>query len=178
MEKRTLTIHGVLLDIFNSGVLLYGESGIGKSELALELISRNHKLIADDAVILEKQDHVLIGSCPQVLQNFISIKELGILDIVSLFGKDAIQSSVSLDLIIHLVSTSRKEKTHATDHQQFLNIQIPKITLTMAQGRNLALLVECAAKNNHLKKSGYDANLALQKRHQQYMANNEQVFMQ
>jgi len=167
MAKTNLTqstyLHGVFLQIFDLGILLTGESGIGKSEIALGLLHRDHRLIADDSILLKKTDpNTLIGECPPLLKNFLEVRGLGILNIEAMFGDTAIVESKSLDLIIHLINTS-SEELKACDRlngcyqqRQILDIDIPEVTIPVAAGRNLSVLVEVAVRNHVLKTNGYN----------------------
>lgn len=159
----------MLLEIAGAGVLLSGASGIGKSETALELISRGHRLVADDAprFALNTRGR-LIGRCPGVLRNVLAVRALGVLDIAALFGARAVAAEVSLDLIVRL------ERGAADDAQALhspaprpcsvLGVEIPELTLHLAPGRNTALLVECLVRNYLLQQSGYDGARAFVER--------------
>lgn len=159
---RQTTVHGVFLEILSLGVLLTGEPAVGKSELALELISRGHRLVADDApefALLGPED--LNGGCPPLLQDFLEVRGLGILNIRAMFGEAAIKRRKQLGLIIHLVRPgasglpppdrlggSRRER-------EILEVAIPEITLPVAAGHNLAVLVEAACRDHLLRIQGY-----------------------
>lgn len=167
----TLSIHGVFINVFNLGVLLTGPSGIGKSELALGLIHRNHKLIADDQVQLEVKAEKLWGQPPAVLQDFLEVRGLGILNIRALFGDHSILHESELQLIIaidnikdeDLSETERLSGIHA--HRSLLGVNIPEVSLPVASGRNMALLAETAVRDHQLKLSGYNAYDAFIQRH-------------
>lgn len=172
-----ITLAGVFVDVFNMGVFITGPSGVGKSELALGLIDRGHKLVADDAVTFtHSEQHTLVGSCPSTLKNFLEVRGLGILDIQAMFGEEAIQHNKPLQLIIQLVSTTLKElqqldRLHGTQQQQtILGVSIPEITLPVFPGRNLAVLLECAVKNQLLKHSGYHASQMFCQRHDKLLS--------
>lgn len=179
-NTHTQTLAGVFVDVFDTGVFITGASGVGKSELALGLIAsaRGHKLVADDAVIFSRMqnDPVIIGTCPSALQNFLEIRGLGILDIRALFGEAAIQANKPLQLIIHLMATTLEElqqcdRLHGTQqHQQLLGLSIPEITLPVFPGRSLAVLTECAVKDQLLKQSGYFASQTFCEHHNQHTA--------
>jgi HPr kinase/phosphorylase len=156
-----MTIHGVFMEIMGAGVLLTGESGIGKSEVALELLSRNHRLIADDAVELARvAPNVIEGRCPEALQGFMEVRGLGILNVRALFGETAVtQHKRHLNLIVRFEQMS-KSRLQEIDRLQaekksrsLLGIEIPEVLLFVAPGRNLAVLVETAARNHlqHLR---------------------------
>ena len=159
------TIHGVFMDVLGVGVLLTGVSGIGKSELALGLINCGHRLIADDAVIFTKHNsHTLYGNCPPTLQDFLEVRGLGIINIRAMFGDNAIKESKRLQLIVKVVAMShdelqqidRLEGIHSL--RRILDIDIPEVTIPVAPGRNLAVLIEGAVRNQILKLTGYEAS--------------------
>lgn len=174
------TIHGVLLEVFQQGVLLCGESSVGKSELALDLIQRSHQLVADDAVMIHREQQTLIGSCPPLLKNFIEIKGLGIIDVPAIYGPKAIKEHTYISLIIHLLTEKEHKKIVShTFHdkprlRRILGITLPEIQLLTTLNQHLSVLVECAVKNQLLIKQGYNANMALQKRHQNFLEQNYQ----
>ncbi len=160
-----LTVHGVYMEVLGLGVLLTGESGIGKSELALDLINRGHTLIADDAPAFHKSTNdAIIGSCPSVLQDFLEVRGIGILNIRAMFGDTAIRESKRLRLIIQLV-VLRDEQLYKMDRlhgmhrsRNILGVDIPEVTVPVAPGRNLDILVEAAVRNEILKRNGYHAS--------------------
>lgn len=163
-ESDSVTLHGVFMDVLSLGVLLTGPSGIGKSEIALGLISRGHRLIADDAVIFRLTDNNrLTGSCPELLQDFLEVRGLGILNIRSMYGDSAIKKSMPLQLIVRFIDASDtifKENNRLTGiHNQrgIMNIDISEVTIPVGSGRNLAILIEAAVRNYRLKLTGYDA---------------------
>ncbi|MDH5436436.1 MAG: HPr(Ser) kinase/phosphatase [Gammaproteobacteria bacterium] len=170
------TLHGVYMEVVGAGILITGESSIGKSELALELISRGHRLIADDAPLFYKiPPDTLNGVCPQVLQDFLEVRGLGILNIRAMFGDDAINKNKYLKLIIELKTMSDKELRNIdrfggnTSEQEILGIMVPKVTLPVAPGRNMAVLVENAARNQVLINRGYNASEDFQQKQSQHM---------
>ena len=167
--------HGVFMDVNNVGVLLSGKSGIGKSELALGLISRGHRLIADDSVILKKEGARIIGYCPPLLQDFLEVRGLGILNIRAMFNDSAIQKKKQLKLIINIIQVDQ-EALYLIDrlygmhsHTNILTIQIPQVSIPVAPGRNLAILVEAAVKNHLLKINGYNSSEDFTQRHKSHM---------
>ncbi|MDO5687501.1 MAG: HPr(Ser) kinase/phosphatase [Neisseria sp.] len=169
-------LHGVFLDVFEIGVLIMGQSGLGKSELALELISRGHRLVADDAVELYRTaPEVLEGRCPQVLRDFLEVRGLGILNIRTIFGETSVRPKKKLNLIINLVHADDHYMQNLdrlsiqTERQEILNVAVRKITLPVAVGRNLAVLVEAAVQNYILQLRGIDSTRDFLDRHMNAM---------
>jgi HPr kinase/phosphorylase len=157
----TTTVHGVFMDVLGLGVLITGESGLGKSELALELVSRGHGLVADDAVEFSRTAPNLIeGHCPQLLQNLLEVRGLGLLDIRTIFGETSVRRKMSLKLIVHLVRASAQDKFERLPiqdiTQDMLGIPVRRVILQVAAGRNLGVLVEAAVRNTILKLRGID----------------------
>ena len=157
-----ISLHGVLVDIFGEGVLIIGESGIGKSETALELIKRGHRLVADDVVEIKKiSDSELVGSGPEVIQYFIELRGIGILDVKELFGVESIKSSQSIDMVIKLeVWDPNKQYDRLGLQQETMTILGNKVicySIPIRPGRNLAIIAETAAINHRQKKMGYNA---------------------
>lgn len=164
MLASKVTLHGVYMEVMGSGVLLTGESSIGKSELALELISRGHRLIADDAPEFSRvAPDTITGSCPALLHELLEVRGLGILNIRSIFGDSAIKSSKHLELIINLVrmqtdAAPEIDRLHGwRKTRNLLGVELPVITFPVAPGRNLAVVVETAVRNHMLHEKGYDA---------------------
>lgn len=160
------TNHGVLVDIYGIGVLIMGKSGVGKSETALELVKRGHRLVADDAVeIKRKDDGILKGNAPELIKHFLEIRGLGILDIKRLYGVGAVRNSKSIDLIIELEYWNEAKEYDRIGldevYVSILDIKIPKIVIPVKPGRNLAMIVEVAARNHRQKKMGYNAAIEL-----------------
>lgn len=165
-------MHGVFIDVLGTGVLLRGVAGVGKSELALGLINRSHRLVADDTVILERESKdKLIGHCPDVLQDFLEVRGLGILNIRAMFGDTAIKDRKTLQLIVNVITISSEElhnidRLHGLHREQdILGITIPEVSIPVAPGRNLAVLIEAAVRNHVLKMTGYSAEEEFKKRH-------------
>jgi len=159
---KIVTLHGVYMEVLTMGVLLTGKSGVGKSELALELISRGHRLVADDAPEFARiAPDTINGTCPLALQDFLEVRGLGIINVKELFGAGAVKGNKFLRLIIELERLEQDQLTKldrlAGSYQSIkvLDLDIPQITLPVAPGRNLAVLVECAARNHILRMSGY-----------------------
>jgi len=169
-------VHGVFMDVLGIGVLLTGESAIGKSELALELVTRGHRLIADDApVFVPSAPGKLIGHCPAVLQNFIEVRGLGILNIRAMFGDVAVKQNMELHLIVHLAPVEL-ERLQQLDRlkgtrrkRQILDVEVDEVELPVAPGRNLSVLVEAAARNHILYTNGYDSSQDFIQRQQELM---------
>jgi HPr kinase/phosphorylase len=173
---RKTTLHGVFLEVLGMGVLLTGDAAVGKSELALELISRGNRLVADDAPELARIAPELIsGTCPPVLRDFLEVRGLGVLNIRAMFGDSAIRRRKSLRLIVHLRRMSSQElslmdRLSGSDtSRDVLGVSIPEVTVPVAPGRNLAILVESAVRNHLLKLDGYDAAEAFVRRHQRLL---------
>lgn len=154
------TVHGVFMDVLGLGVLIMGESGLGKSELALELISRGHGLVADDAVeLMRTAPNMIEGQCPPLLQNLLEVRGLGLLDIRTIFGETSVRRKKKLKLIVQLVRTTPDtfERLPIQDqHQDVLGLPIRRVMLQVAAGRNLAVLVEAAVRNTILTLRGID----------------------
>jgi len=171
-----ITLHGVFMEVMGSGILITGESSIGKSELALELITRGHRLIADDAPIFTRiGPNLLDGSCPDVLKNFMEVRGLGVLDIRAMYGDNAIKPNKYLRLVIHLERMTLEEQ-HQLDRlygsrsiKTILEVPISEIKLPVASGRNLAVMVEAAVRNHILIENGHNASDEFIQRQQQHM---------
>lgn len=164
-----VTMHGILIDVYGEGVLIMGESGIGKSESALELIRRGHRLVADDAVEIRKVSaNVLLGTAPEVTRYFIEVRGIGIVDVKQLYGAGAIKQKKNIDLVVKLQHYSReKDKDRLGLEDEFteiLGIQVPTNTILIRPGRNIAILCEAAAVNFREKKMGYNAAETLAER--------------
>ena len=173
--ERT-TRHGVFMDILGLGVLLTGESGLGKSELGLELISRGHGLVADDAVDLFRVSQtVLEGRCPELLQNLLEVRGIGLLDIKAIFGETAVRRKMRLKLIVHLVRKETLEKEfervpYDPLYEEILDIPVRKVVIAVDAGRNLAVLVEAAVRNTILQLRGIDTYREFIERHTKAMS--------
>ncbi|MBO7402735.1 MAG: HPr(Ser) kinase/phosphatase [Lachnospiraceae bacterium] len=157
-----ITIHGVLVDVYGEGVLITGESGIGKSEAALELIKRGHRLVADDAVEIKKvSDDTLVGSAPAVTQHMIELRGIGIINVKALFGVESVKNTQNIDLVINLEEWNKdKEYDRMGLEEHFTEYLGNKITchnIPIRPGRNLAIICESAAVNHRSKKMGYNA---------------------
>jgi HPr kinase/phosphorylase len=156
------SMHGVFMDILGLGVMITGESGLGKSELGLELISRGHGLVADDSVDLFRINQTTIeGRCPELLQNLLEVRGIGMLDIQAIFGETAVRRRMRLKLIVHLVRKETLEREyermpHEPLHQDILGIPVRKAVIQVVAGRNIAVLVEAAVRNTILQLRGVD----------------------
>jgi HPr kinase/phosphorylase len=179
----TIILHGVFMEVMTIGVLLTGPSGIGKSELALELIARGHsRLVADDAPTFSRiAPDVVCGDCPVLLRDFLEVRGLGIINIRRLYGDNSIKSKKYLRLIIRLermdeqqlLQLDRLEGSYRT--RDILGVKIPEITLPVAPGRNLAVLLECAARNHVLREGGYNASEEFIEKQQQHIDRKSDV---
>ena len=157
-----ISIHGVLVDVYGEGILITGESGIGKSEAALELIKRGHRLVSDDVVEIKKvSDDTLIGSAPDITRHFIELRGIGIVDVKALFGVESVKNTQSIDLVIRLEEWDRNKEYDRMGLQdqytEFLGNKVVCHDLPIRPGRNLAIICESAAVNYRQKKMGYNA---------------------
>ena len=163
-----VTQHGVLVDVFGVGVLITGESGVGKSECALELIKRGHLLVADDVVDIARVGHKLRGESPEIVRDFMELRGIGIVDIKLIFGIGAVMRRKTIDMVIHLEFwTPGKDYDRLGNKEQtmdILGIPVPLINVPVRSGRNLAMIVEIAARNWRLKNEGYNAVTELDRR--------------
>ena len=168
----SISIHGVLVDIYGEGVLIMGESGIGKSEAALELIRRGHRLVTDDVVEIRKlNNNTLVGTSPKITQYFIELRGIGILDVKTLFGVEAVKEKQTIDLAIKL-ETWEAERNYdrlglEEEYTEILDTKIVCHSIPIRPGRNLAVICEAAAINHRQKKMGYNAAQELYKRVQE-----------
>ena len=153
--------HGVLVEVYGEGLLLMGESGIGKSEAAAELLKRGHRLIADDAVEIRKiADNSLIGTAPELIRNYIEIRGIGVINVAKLFGMGAIRTENQIDLVVNIVSWNSQvayDRLGLEDqYMEILGVKVPMNTIPITPGRNLAVILEVAAMNNRQRKLGYN----------------------
>lgn len=177
MTQQHVTLHGVLMEIMGQGVLLSGGSGAGKSELALELLGRGHRLVADDAPLFTRlADGELEGCCEPVLQDFLEVRGLGVVNVRRLFGDAAVAASARLRLVLHL-EWMQPDRLNQVDRlrpnqdiMEVLGVAVPRITLPVAPGRPLATLGEVAVRNHILSLQGYDATLEFTRRQQAYLS--------
>ncbi|MGI6664871.1 MAG: HPr(Ser) kinase/phosphatase [Christensenellaceae bacterium] len=163
----TIARHGGLLDIYGVGVFLTGESGVGKSETALELIKRGHRMVADDVVEIRKiSDSILVGRAPDVIRHLMEIRGIGLVDVSILYGMGAVMESKTITLSIHLEPGDVKDIDRLgtnTEYLDLLGIEIPRITIPVRPGRNLSIIIEVAAMNFRLKSLGHDPAAMLDK---------------
>ena len=156
-----VTQHGVLMEIYGAGLLLIGESGIGKSETAVELLKRGHRLIADDAVEIRKvAKEKLMGTAPELIRNYIELRGIGIVNVAKLFGMGAVKTENYIDLVVNIVPWNTEEvydRMGVEEHfMDILGVQVPMYTIPVTPGRNLAVILEVAAMNNRQRKMGYN----------------------
>ena len=157
-----VTRHGVLVEVYGEGLLLVGESGVGKSEAAVELLKRGHRLIADDAVeIKQVSPSELVGTAPDVIRHYVELRGIGVTNVAQLFGMGAVKDSTSIDLLIHLKNWKEGDTYDRLgleeNYEEILGVKIPTISVPIKPGRNLAVILEVAAMNNRQKKMGYNA---------------------
>lgn len=170
-----ISVHGVLVDIYGEGVLITGESGIGKSEAALELIKRGHRLVTDDAVEIRRvSEETLVGSAPDITKHFIELRGIGIVDVKTLFGVSSVKDTQNIDLVIRLEDWD-KEKEYdrlglEEEYTDFLGIKVVCHNIPIRPGRNLAIICETAAINHRQKRMGYNAAQELYRRVQESLA--------
>ena len=174
----TISIHGVLVDVYGEGVLIMGESGIGKSEAALELIKRGHRLVSDDVVEIRKvSDDTLVGSAPGITRHFIELRGIGIIDVKTLFGVESVKNTQSIDMVIKLEDWNRDKEYDRLgleeQYTEFLGNKVVCHQIPIRPGRNLAIIVESAAVNYRQKKMGYNAARELYNRVQQNLARRD-----
>jgi len=164
-----ITRHGVLVEVYGEGVLLLGDSGIGKSETAIELVKRGHRLIADDAVEIKRvSDKTLVGTAPEMIRHYVELRGIGIVDIRRIFGMGAVKMSEKIDLVVQIEFWD-PEKSYdrfgtETEYIDIMGLKIPQYTIPVKPGRNLAVILEIAAMNHRQKKMGYNTGAELEKK--------------
>ncbi|MBO4452482.1 MAG: HPr(Ser) kinase/phosphatase [Clostridia bacterium] len=156
-----VTMHGVLVEVYGEGILILGDSGIGKSETAIELVKRGHRLIADDAVVIKKVSAItLVGSAPDLIKHYIELRGIGIVDVRRIFGMGSVKESEKIDMVINFENWENGKMYDRfgleIEYTEILGIKIPSITVPVKPGRNLAVIIEIAAMNNRQKKMGYN----------------------
>ena len=157
-----ITRHGVLVEVYGEGILLLGDSGVGKSETAIELVKRGHRLIADDAVEIKRVSaKALVGQAPEIIRHYVELRGIGVVDVRRLFGMGAVKDTEKIDLIINLEPWAQGKMYDRLgideERTEILGISLPSITIPVRPGRNLAIIIEIAAMNNRQKKMGYNA---------------------
>jgi HPr kinase/phosphorylase len=165
-----MTTHGVLVDVYGEGLLLMGDSGIGKSETALELIKRGHRLVADDAVEIKLiGENILIGSAPEIIRYYMELRGIGVINVRHLYGVGAVLPHSSIDLVVvmeHWVDGKAYDRLGlVSETEEILGVKLPRVTIPVTPGRNLAVILELAAMNNRQKKMGYNAAEMLAQEH-------------
>ena len=175
-----ISIHGVLMDVYGEGILIMGESGIGKSEAALELIKRGHRLITDDVVEIHKvSDDTLVGTSPEITRHFIELRGIGIIDVKTLFGVESVKDTQSIDMVIKLEEWDKDKEYDRLgmedQYTEFLGNKIVCHSIPIRPGRNLAIIVESAAVNYRTKKMGYNAAQELYNRVTGSLSNNTET---
>ena len=184
LEERLaerMSVHGVLIDIYGMGVMITGDSGVGKSETALELIQRGHRLVADDRVELHMLDeNRIVGEPPEILRHLLEIRGIGIIDVVNLFGVGSIRLSKTVNLIVNLELWDKNTKFDrlgsGDGKRRIFNVDVPLVSIPVKTGRNLAVIIEAAAMNYRAKKMGYNATETFEKNLEKLIKNNsEQV---
>lgn len=153
------TVHGVLIDVHGEGLLIMGDSGVGKSEVALELVKRGHRLIADDSVELRRINRdLLFGTAPDMIRYLMELRGIGLIDVRRIFGIGSVQKDSKIDLVVEFVpwedGVEYDRLGLGTEYTSFLGVKVPKVTIPVAPGRNLAIILEVAAMNNHQKRMG------------------------
>ena len=166
---QRITRHGVLVEVYGEGILLLGDSGIGKSETAIELIKRGHRLIADDAVEIKKvSDKTLVGQAPEIIRHYVELRGIGIVDVRRLFGMGSVKDTEKIDMIINLEPWQEGKMYDRLgldeESTEILGISIPSITIPVCPGRNLSVVIEVAAMNNRQKRMGYNTAAEFNKR--------------
>ena len=174
-----ISVHGVLVDVYGEGVLITGESGIGKSEAALELVKRGHRLVTDDAVEIRKvSDETLVGSAPDVTKHLIELRGIGIVDVKALFGAASVKDTQSIDMVIRLEDWDKDKEYDRLgleeEYTEYLGNKVVCYTLPIRPGRNLAVICETAAVNHRQKKMGYNAAQELYNRVQKSLAKKKE----
>jgi HPr kinase/phosphorylase len=170
---QRITRHGVLVEVYGEGILLLGDSGVGKSETAIELVKRGHRLIADDAVEIKKVSaKTLVGSAPEMIRHFVEMRGIGVIDVRRIFGMGAVKPTEKIDLIINLEPWNDKAVYDRLGLDEMttalLDVNIPSLVVPVKPGRNLAVIIEVAAMNNRHKKMGYNAARELTERLDRY----------
>ncbi len=172
-----ITRHGVLMEVYGEGLLLMGESGMGKSEAAVELLKRGHRLIADDAVEIRKiSENALMGTAPALIRNYVELRGIGIINVAKLFGMGAVKAENEINLVVNIVPWNQQkvyDRLGIEDqHMEILGVQVPMNTIPITPGRNLAVILEVAAMNNRQRKMGYNPALEFTQQMDQHFEEN------
>lgn len=177
----TQTVHGVLMDLYGVGVLIIGSSSIGKSETALELISRGHRLVADDAVCIKRVSDRLLGASPSIIRHFMELRGIGIIDVRQMYGVGAVKLTKAIDLVIKLEMWDEEKEYdrlgNVEEVHNILDVELPMHTVPIKPGRNLAIILEAAARNYRLKSMGFDTLAELNSRMESREDDSEDVFL-
>ena len=175
----SITRHGVLMEVYGEGLLLIGDSGIGKSEAAIELLKRGHRLIADDAVEIRKiSESALVGTAPQLIRNYVELRGIGIINVAKLFGMGAVKAENEINLVVNIVPWDHQkvyDRLGLEDqYMDILGVQIPMNTIPITPGRNLAVILEVAAMNNRQRKMGYNPALEFSEQMDRHFASTQE----
>ena len=173
-----ITRHGVLMEVYGEGILLLGESGMGKSEAAVELLKRGHRMIADDAVEIRKVGATLIGTAPDLIRNYVELRGIGIVNVAKLFGMGAVKDENSIDLVVNVVPWDQHQSYDRLgleeQYKEILGVQVPMYTIPITPGRNLAVILEVAAMNNRQRKMGYNPALEFTQQMDKHFSDNQE----
>lgn len=172
-----ITKHGVLIEVYGEGILMLGDSGIGKSETAIELVKRGHRLIADDAVEIKKvSNKTLVGAAPELIRHYVELRGIGLVDVRRIFGMGAVKLTEKIDLVVNLELWQQGKMYERLglddEYEEILGLKIPSIVLPVKPGRNLAVVIEIAAMNNRQKKMGYNTAAEFNKKYMQLLTQN------
>ena len=171
-----VTRHGVFVEIYGEGVLILGDSGIGKSEAAIELIKRGHRLVADDAVEIRRRDsRTLVGQAPRLIRYYMELRGIGVIDVRNIFGSGSVKDIQQIDLVVNLIQWDGTQVFDRlgteTKTTEILDVEVPELTIPVSPGRNLAVILEVAAMNNRQKKMGHNAALEFTAQLERYFEN-------
>ena len=174
----SITRHGVLMEVYGEGLLLLGESGIGKSETAVELLKRGHRLIADDAVEIRKiSGSSLVGTAPDLIRNYVELRGIGIINVAKLFGMGAVKAENEINLVVNIVPWDKQATKDRmgieNQYMEILGVQIPMNTIPVTPGRNLAVILEVAAMNNRQRKMGHNHALEFSQQMDEHFAKSQ-----
>ena len=173
----SVALHGVLMEVYGEGILIMGESGLGKSETAVELLKRGHRLIADDAVEIRKiAGNILMGTAPKLIRNYVELRGIGILNVAKLFGMGAVKTENEINLVVNIVPWQQQKEYDRLgieeNYTEILGVKVPTNTIPITPGRNLAVILEVAAMNNRQRKLGYNSALEFTQQMDENMAKN------